>query len=373
MEFRAAEFFAGIGLVRAALSQHGIDVVWANDVEPVKAAIYAANFPSEHYVLGDVRHVHGRDLPSVDLATASFPCTDLSLAGHRRGLDGEQSGLFWEFARILQQMPHRPDAILLENVPGLATSRNGQDLEDVLARLHGLGYRTQTVHLDARHFVPQSRPRLFVVAVQTWLGPLPAPPPSTDRTLADVVDNDATWWDAARTERFLAELSPRHAARLARLQHQPTTTYRAAYRRTRNGKATWEIRNDEIAGCLRTARGGSSKQAIVKAGHGQATVRWMTPREYARLQGVDDSFDFAGLSANKVVFGFGDAVCVPAVAWIAEHYLVPALRRRNSPRFSATAIRASSPAEATSQNVPCTTVPADQPAPSPATAGATTS
>ena len=375
MVFRAAEFFAGIGLVRAALGRHGIDVVWANDIEPVKAAIYAANFPAEDYVLGDVRDVHGKDLPPVDLATASFPCTDLSLAGHRRGLKGEQSGLFWEFARILQQMPQRPHAILLENVPGLATSHGGRDLDAVLARLDDVGYRTQTVHLDARSFVPQSRPRLFVVAVQDGLAAAPPPPPNppppaADLTLKDVVDHDADgWWDEARTARFLAELAPLHAARLARLQHQDTTTYRAAYRRTRNGRSTWEIRNDEIAGCLRTARGGSSKQAIVQAGHGHAKARWMTPREYARLQGVDDSFDFAGLSSNKVLFGFGDAVCVPAVAWIAEHYLVPALRRRNSPRFSGVGTtRANAPAEATSQNVPWTTVPADHAAPAPAPA-----
>src|SRR5439155_26769105 len=118
---RAAEFFAGIGLVRAALADAGVDVVWANDIHPMKARLYAANFGSEHYVVGDVRAVRGGDVPPVDVATASFPCTDLSLAGWRRGLAGEQSGLFWEFARVLEEMgPHRPRAVLLENVPGLA-------------------------------------------------------------------------------------------------------------------------------------------------------------------------------------------------------------------------------------------------------------
>jgi DNA (cytosine-5)-methyltransferase 1 len=89
--------------------------------------------------------------------------------------------------------------------------------------------------------------------------------------------------------------------------------------------AVWEVRRDSIAGCLRTARGGSSKQALVEAGGGRLGVRWMTGREYARLQGVGDDFDFAGLSRNQVMFGFGDAVCVPVVAWIAREYLVPVL------------------------------------------------
>lgn len=335
MGFRAAEFFAGIGLVRAALERHGIDVVWANDVEPVKAKLYAANFPADHYVLGDIRDVRGRSLPPVDLATASFPCTDLSLAGRRRGLAGAQSGLFWEFARVLEEMAQRPTAVLLENVPALATSHNGRDLDDVLKRLHQLGYTTSTVLLDARSFVPQSRPRLFVIGALGALGalgqapppPPPPPPPTPPHRLADIVEREPEdgWWDERRTQRFLAELSPRHQARLAALE---PSAYRAAYRRTRSGRATWEIRDDEIAGCLRTARGGSSKQAIVHGGR----VRWMTAREYARLQGVDDGFDFAGLSRNKVMFGFGDAVCVPAVAWIAEHCLLPILEARPATR-----------------------------------------
>ena len=76
-ELSAAEFFAGIGLVRAGLERAGVDVVWANDIEPVKQAVYASNFDSAHYVLGDIRGVQGCSVPSVDIATASFPCVDL--------------------------------------------------------------------------------------------------------------------------------------------------------------------------------------------------------------------------------------------------------------------------------------------------------
>jgi DNA (cytosine-5)-methyltransferase 1 len=87
----------------------------------------------------------------------------------------------------------------------------------------------------------------------------------------------------------------------------------------------WEIRPDDVAGCLRTARGGSSKQAVVQAGHGQVRVRWMTPREYARLMGAPE-YRLDGLRRNQALFGFGDAVCVPVVTWLASHYLMPLLR-----------------------------------------------
>ena len=84
-----------------------------------------------------------------------------------------------------------------------------------------------------------------------------------------------------------------------------------------------EIRNDDIAGCLRTARGGSSRQAVVEAGRGAARVRWMTPREYARLQGAPEGFDFSPVSEAQALYGFGDAVCVPLIRWLADHALVP--------------------------------------------------
>lgn len=353
----AAEFFAGIGLVRAALAEAGIGVRWANDIEPVKAAMYSANFGVDDYVLGDVRSVRGPDIPSIDLATASFPCTDLSLAGWRRGLAGSQSGMFWEFARILEEMgDQRPRALLLENVPGFATSHGGRDLHDVIERLNRLDYSCDVFQVDARHFVPQSRSRVFIVGLQGPVGDRvvrPDPvrpkhlvefasrnphldlhsfplhlPPADRRTLADVVErvpaDSDEWWDELRSERFCASLSPLQAERLRQLGKGPTT-WRTAYRRTRNRVAVWEIRPDPVSGCLRTARGGSSKQALVEVGEGSVRVRWMTGREYARLQGVGDEFEFGGLSRNKVMFGFGDAVCVPVVAWIASTYLLPVL------------------------------------------------
>src|SRR5690606_39094805 len=89
--------------------------------------------------------------------------------------------------------------------------------------------------------------------------------------------------------------------------------------------AVWEVRPDDISGCLRTARGGSSKQAVVRLGNKRVQVRWMTALEYARLMGADD-YNLSTARTNQALFGFGDAVAVPAVAWLAEHYLLPLVR-----------------------------------------------
>lgn len=361
---RAAEFFAGIGLMRLGLEAAGIETVWANDIEPGKRDMYVVNFGEDEFMLGDVRDVTGDLIPDVEIATASFPCTDLSLAGNRRGLGvtaaprGQRGGssMFWEFARVLEEMSdHRPPVVLLENVLGFASSHRGRDLRGAILELNRLGYSCDILAIDARHFVPQSRPRMFIVGLTAppavsflemsaerpgWarefakrvpqarlhaqrLPPLPAGPTSLTDIVEQLSPVEPEWWDAQRVARFEASLSPIQTARLRSLRENTEITWRTAYRRTRNGMVVWEIRADGIAGCLRTARGGSSKQALVEAGRGETRVRWMTPREYARLMGAD-RFELVA-RGNQALFGFGDAVCVPVIAWLCEHYVVPAM------------------------------------------------
>src|SRR5258708_2114273 len=100
-------------------------------------------------------------------------------------------------------------------------------------------------------------------------------------------------------------------------------TYATAFRRMRNKRSTAELRFDGIAGCLRTPRGGSARQILFKAGRGKYFVRLLTPRECGRLMGAGD-YRILG-SSTQALFGFGDAVCVPVIEWIADNYLNPAI------------------------------------------------
>ncbi|MBE0418376.1 MAG: DNA cytosine methyltransferase [Coriobacteriia bacterium] len=355
---RVAEFFAGIGLVGHALEREGCKVIFANDIDPVKHRLFADNYDDSVFTVGDIRDIHGHHVPDVDIATASFPCTDLSLAGNRAGLTGDHSGMFWQFTRILDEMGHRrPRVVMLENVVGFFSSNGGKDLRAAIEELNALGYRCDLVLADARWFVPQSRPRVFIVgssaplpanqsdttpaARPSWfaefasqnpdlmLQEFPVRLPATlDVHLSSVVDrisdDDSAWWDAQRTKAFVDSLSPLQGARVEELRCAPAVEWRTAYRRTRNGVPVWEVRRDAIAGCLRTARGGSSKQAVVQAGAGGLRIRWMSAREYARLQGVPD-YRLDSVTESQALFGFGDAVCVPVVQWIGREYLLPAL------------------------------------------------
>ena len=364
MSKRVAEFFAGIGLMRMGLERGGWDTVWANDIDQKKAEMYRTHYGegSADFVLGDVHAVNGGTMPDVELATASFPCNDLSLAGSRHGLAGAHSSAFWGFIEVLRGMrKRRPPIVLLENVTGFLTSHDGDDFRDAMLALNGLGYTVDALIVDASRFVPQSRQRLFVVGAKD-AGPstagireesfvqgnarpaaladfifmhpeirwnvrsLPALPQST-LGLRDIVEdvplNSEIWWSRDRRDYLLNQMSPRHLADAKAMMAGKTWSYGTVFRRVRSGRSMAELRTDGVAGCLRTPRGGSGRQILFCAGRGDFRVRLLTPRECARLMGADD-FKISA-TQNQALFGFGDAVCVPVIHWIAENYLNPLL------------------------------------------------
>ncbi len=361
-----AEFFAGIGLMRLGLEQAGWKTIWANDIDADKEAMYRHQFADadNHFVLEDVHLVDPKSIPTVTLATASFPCTDLSLAGGRRGLAGTGSGAFWGFVEAIKSMGRRkPPLVMLENVTGFLTSHSGNDFRDACIALNDLGYSVDAFILDAVHFVPQSRQRLFVVGSKRrgssrvqepsasffegpgrpaalsdfilwhpeidWavrdLPPLPQPSSRVSDIIEDLPLNSKYWWSPARAEYLLNQMSERHRAIADAMICGDSISYGTVFRRVRNGRSMAELRTDNIAGCLRTPRGGSGRQILFVAGLGKYAVRLLTPRECARLMGADTFKIDPKLSLNKALFGFGDAVCVSVVEWIAFNYLDPLL------------------------------------------------
>ena len=308
---RVAEFFSGIGLVRLALEKFGCKVVFANDIDPDKLEIYRDNFASDEFVLGDIHLLKPEDIPDCDLATASFPCTDLSIAGAMNGIYSGESSAFWGLTRLLDEIgERRPPILLLENVPGFLMSHGGEDFKAALISLNDLGYVCDTFFMDAAFFVPQSRLRLFVVGrrgiaaestfgVKTtllrpktlvdfitthseikWnLQKLPAPPDRSvtlESIIEDLSDEHPAWWNKERADYFFGQLSERHAATAKKMIKSTTYSYGTAFRRIRNGRSMAELRTDGLAGCLRTPKGGSGRQILFKAGKGRYQVRLLT-------------------------------------------------------------------------------------------------
>lgn len=361
------EFFAGIGLTHSGLSLDSWECVYANDIEIKKKEMYESSFgKAEYYHVEDIwntKNIVSR-IPSkrADLATASFPCVDLSLAGNLKGFDGEQSGTFYGLLKVLENLKRNdrlPRVLLIENVPGFLSSHKGRFFKIALRALLKLGYKLDAFTLDAKHFVPQSRPRLFIVGFCGGLIPVSEPQntfylgakndpfrsnkllellestlskdswipfdlpqlPNIKTNLDQLIDTDENqdWWDKTLVKKHLTEMSSAHLLRIEKLKEMPSISVGTIYRRVREGRSRSEIRTDGIAGCLRTPRGGSSKQIIFVAGKGTLKMRWMSPREYARLQGCPN-FPIK-VDRNQALFGFGDAVCVPVIRWIAKNVL----------------------------------------------------
>lgn len=325
---QAAEFFAGMGLVRAGLERCGIATKFANDIDPKKASLYRENWGDGELVVGDVREMVGADVPTVDLATASSPCVDFSIAGKGAGLRGQRSAVLHDFCRVLKEMNTRaPDTVVIENVPGMLTSNDGADFSSVLQELSDAGYFVQHICVDAAAFVPQSRKRVFVIGSRRGSFRLP-PPPETrnDLKLTDYCeDREGDWWPTPTREAFLATLSAIQSRRVIGYRDRDSTGHHGAFRRTRRGRAVWEVRADEKAGALRTTLGGSARQAVVRAGCGRLAVRWMNVREYANLQGAGH-LRFDSVSPIQAMYALGDAVCVPVIEWVARHCLLPLMR-----------------------------------------------
>lgn len=226
-----------------------------------------------------------------------------------------------------------------------------------MSALNSLGYSVDSFIIDALRFVPQSRKRLFIIGtvgrsfpdeekiyesdlrpkelikfilghseLQWRIRNLP-PLPGSDRALSAIIEDlpetSPEWWSAERADYLLSQMSTRHRMIANHLIHGPAWSYGTVFRRMRNGKSTAELRVDGIAGCLRTPRGGSAKQILFKAGYGSYFVRWLTPNECARLMGADN-YNIT-VPRDQALFGFGDAVCVPVIEWIAQHYLQPVL------------------------------------------------
>lgn len=368
-----AEYFAGIGLVRMGLQPYGWQVLFANDISAKKHEMYAGFFPNDEgqYVCSDIFKVNPVDIPHTTLATCSFPCIDLSLAGNMNGmLNGAHSSAFWGFVQVLKaQGKESPPFILVENVPGWLHSNEGQDFRVTIQALNELGYACDVFTLDALRFTPQSRLRVFLVGTKCdvpittaeliltrsksllsdqlkcsviankdlrWFyNNIPEPPPLRTHGLSQIIepisDADGRWWSEIEVQRHLAMMKPAHCERVAQLADAGKTSYRTFFRRRREGQQRAEVRDDDLAGCLRTAVGGSGKQFLIRVGQGKIKMRAMTPREYARLQGVPDQYPIS-VEGVQALTGFGDAVCVPAISWIAEYILNP-LAQNGLPQF----------------------------------------
>lgn len=364
------EFFAGGGMARLGLGS-AWKCIFANDFCEKKATAYRASFgPSPELKVADVGRLSTKDLPGVpDLVWASFPCQDLSLAGNGAGLDGERSGTFrpfWKLVSSLADEGRAPKLVVIENVTGALTSHSGRDFISIARSFTETGYRVGGLVINAAQFLPQSRPRLFVIGIH---GQVPIPsklttsapsepwhtkslikayenlperlagdwvwltlptPKVTPPPLASLIEDEpggVVWNSEADTNRLLQLMTVAHRRKVADALRAGGRHVGTIYKRTRpNQRGVMsqraEVRFDGISGCLRTPVGGSSRQTVIIVEKGRVRTRLLSPREAARLMGVPDRYPLPR-AYNDAYHLFGDGVAVPVVSWLESHLLWP--------------------------------------------------
>lgn len=360
------EFFAGGGMARSALQASGWRCLFANDFDAKKVATYTQNWGNGEIVHGDVGRLTPTSLPQyADLIWASFPCQDLSLAGGGAGLKGNRSGTFWPFWRLVQKLRaegRAPKTVVLENVCGALTSHGGKDFKALCEALVTEGYTIGGLVMDASHFVPQSRPRLFIVgttqaslihalttgspqepwhtkalvAAQAalppdvqghwvwWNLPLPKARATVFADLVEVGSNELSWHSAEETAKLLSMMSPANRKKVEAAKATGLPKVGTIYRRTRvegdEKVQRAEVRFDDVAGCLRTPAGGSSRQILMFIDGNNVSTRLISARETARLMGLPDSYQLPA-RYNEAYHLTGDGVAVPVVRYLSDQLL----------------------------------------------------
>lgn len=365
------EFFAGGGMARAGLGP-GWHCLFANDFDHKKSRIYREYWGTGNLVTADVGTLTVKNLPSrADLVWGSFPCQDLSLAGSGAGLKGERSGTFWPFWKLVQSLifdGRAPSIITLENVCGTLTSHGGKDFSAICTALQKEGYQFGALVIDAALFVPQSRPRLFIVAIHkniipsdTLISAQPSPlwhtktlriayeklpasikqnwlwwslPVPVIRSLkfADIIEEQPAsvrWHTTEETARLLDMMTTVNQAKVKKAQSSGHRMVGCVYKRTRHDEfgrkvQRAEVRFDDISGCLRTPAGGSSRQLILLVEGGTVKSRLISSRETARLMGLPENYPLPE-NYNEAYHLTGDGVVVPVVRHLANSIFEPVL------------------------------------------------
>lgn len=348
--------------------------VFANDNSSQKAAAYSARWGKGELDERSVDEIDPSDLPAgAQLAWASFPCQDLSVAGSGRGIGSSddratRSSALWPFIELMADLKlegRQPSLIVLENVTGLLTSNGGADFRAICRALDRLEYDFGAVIIDTKHFLAQSRPRVFIVAsrddlrlpdgltceaaAQPWhsagvvkahseldpgharrwrwwnLGKVPV---LADDALEHALDlgPNAGWHSEAETARLLSMMPATHIGRLAKAKRAGKVVIGSLYLRMRPEKGI-NVQRAEITfaptlGCLRTPRGGGSRPRIIVVHGERVRTRLLSAREAAGLMGLPSTHPLP----EKYEHAFrliGDGVAAPVVRFLADRLIEP--------------------------------------------------
>lgn len=281
-------FFAGIGGFDLGFERQGFRTMMLCENDPFCNRILNRHWPDVQKEL-DIRNVAAEDIPEAPVWCGGFPCQDISVArgkNERLGLQGERSGLFYDYARLIEQC--HPEVVMIENVEGLFSSNQGRDFGIILQCMTEMGYAVAWRKINSRYFgVPQSRKRTYVCC---WRN-------SMAKAVRVMFDNEGA--PKVHNERlgFITEASEPGA-----YPKVPLVSYCISATTGRHTGTDWS-------------------RTYVVCHNG---VRRMTPIECERLQGFPDNWTQPNIEEVQEDINssryktLGNAVSVPVIEWIAS-------------------------------------------------------
>ena len=295
-KLRVASFFAGIGGFDLGFENAGMETVWQCEKRDFCLDILAKHWPHVPRA-ADITEVEPDDIPQADVWVGGFPCQDVSLArmGPRSGLRGKQSGLFYDFAKLIEA--RRPEIVVLENVAALLSSHDGRDFAIILRTLADIGYGVAWRVLDSRYFgVPQSRSRVFIVGSLRGA-------------------------DAAGAILFEPERGDRNSEKGRSNGEKSVSPFAVSVGDPKRGFVK------KLAHCLyaESARHTGTDWSRNYVSYPEGRVRRLTPLETERLQGFPDNWTMPVKEISSLntldsarYHACGNAVSVPVVEWIGK-------------------------------------------------------
>lgn len=322
--FKSIDLFAGIGGIRKGFEQafgKSISTVFVSELDQFAQKTYRYNFSTPTTIHGDIRQVDAKDVPSFDICLAGFPCQAFSMAGHRKGFNDNHHGinrgaLFFEVSRICEH--HKPKVIFCENVKGLLSHNKGETYNAIEKELRRIGYVPFREILNSRSFgVPQNRERLYIVAFREDIAPTHFEFPTHEVT--------------TRTIRDIMEKEPVSVKYYLSVQYLETLRKHKVNQAKKGNGFGYDVRDlDSFANTIICGGMGRERNLIIDPRQKDLTpithivgevnkegIRRMTPREWARLQGFDDSFQLK-LADVHLYKQLGNSVTVSVIKEIAE-------------------------------------------------------
>lgn len=306
--YTVGSMFAGIGGICLAFKQNGCEIVWANEIDKYACKTYRLNFGDSYLVQGDIQEIKTSDIPKFDILTAGFPCQTFSSVGLLQGFDDPRGNLFFETARVIHAV--KPQVVFLENVANLEKHDDGKTFEVICQTLRDLKYHITYQVMNAKEYgnLPQQRNRIYIVAFRNkrYLKKFRFPEkiPLTV-TAFDLFDKEK------QPEKYYMD-GHRMWDRMMEFMDDRKRVYRFT---------DWGLSRGMEGICPTLLAAMGSRFERIPFFYDDYSVRLITPREAARLQGFPESFMLPKENEKQVYKQIGNSVAVPVVSRIAANIM----------------------------------------------------